>query len=265
MKSSALHKPVVLLSFDAEEFDIPLEYGHRISEPEQFRIGADGFERTLLLLRQLSVTATFFTTAALAQHRPDLVRWAVRDGHEIASHAFYHSRFEAAHLRSSRETLERLSGTSVVGFRMPRMAPVRADQLREAGYVYDSSMNPIWLPGRYNRFFAPRKPRRRDGILEIPLSAVPFIRWPLFWLAFKNQPRWLTRASTAAVLSGDGHAALYFHPWELMENHSYGLPRLVASRSGQSMTRALAEHLLWLRDRAEFRTYASFAAGFGGV
>lgn len=252
-------RPAVLLSFDAEEFDIPLEYGNAVSESEQFRIGADGFERALLLLSELGVRATFFTTAALAIRRPDLVRRAVAHGHEIASHSYFHSRFEEKHVRESREVLESVSGAEVIGFRMPRMAPIAARVLKEAGYTYDSSVNPIWLPGRYNRFFEPRRVHKVDGLIRIPLSATPFIRWPLFWLAFKNQPRWLTRMTTLRVLHSDGYAALYFHPWELMNNAHYGLPHVVSALSGQSMWSALRDHLLWLRSRCSFSTYGEFA------
>lgn len=252
-------RPAVLLSFDAEEFDIPLEYGFALSESEQFRIGADGFERTLLLLDELDLRATFFTTASIALRRPDLVRRAVASGHEIASHAYFHSRFEPGDVARSRDVLRRIGGTDVVGFRMPRMAPVDPALLRDAGYLYDSSTNPIWLPGRYNRFFAPRRPHRKDGLIRIPLSAVPLVRWPLFWLAFKNQPGMLTRWTTSAVLRADGYAALYFHPWELMNNAGFGLPEVIARTSGQRMYAALREHLLWLRARCRFLTYAEFA------
>lgn len=260
-RSRESRRPVVLLSFDAEEFDIPLEYGHAISEAEQFRIGADGFERALLLLSELGVRATFFTTAALAIRRPDLVRRAAAQDHEIASHSFFHSRFEEKHLLESREVLESVSGTDVVGFRMPRMAPVSPALLREAGYTYDSSVNPIWLPGRYSRFLEKRRAHTIDELFRIPLSATPLIRWPLFWLAFKNQPRWATRLTTRAVLKSDGYAALYFHPWELMSNSGFGLPRIVSEMSGESMWRSLRDHLLWLRGHCDFLTYRNFAAG----
>lgn len=259
MAESASKRPAVLLSFDAEEFDIPLEYGAQLSESEQFRIGADGLERTLLLLGELDLHATFFTTAAIALHRPDLIRRAAAAGHEIASHAYFHSRFEPGDIARSRDVLRQISGTDVVGFRMPRMAPVDTALLCDAGYLYDSSTNPIWLPGRYNRFFAPRRPSREDGLIRIPLSAVPMVRWPLFWLAFKNQPAWLTRLTTSAVLRADGYAALYFHPWELMHNAGFGLPAVIAKLSGQSMYEALRAHLLWLRTRCRFITYADFA------
>ncbi len=252
-------RPAVLLSFDAEEFDIPCEFGNPIPKSEQFRIGADGLERTLSILSDLQVSATFFTTAALAEHRPDLIRRAVEAGHEIASHTYYHSRFEPSHLRASRETLERISGTPVVGLRMPRMAAIDPAIVVAAGYTYDSSSNPIWLPGRYNNFFARRTVHSAGQLVEIPLSAVPFIRWPLFWLAFRNQPRWLTRASTAAVLASDGYAAINFHPWEVMDLSGYSLPRSVASMSADAMLRALRGHLAWLKDRCRFVPFAQFA------
>jgi hypothetical protein len=37
-----MSRPVILLTFDVEEFDMPLEYGQRIGEAEQMRVGHEG-------------------------------------------------------------------------------------------------------------------------------------------------------------------------------------------------------------------------------
>lgn len=261
-------RPAVLLSFDAEEFDIPLEFGHRLEPAEQMRIGAEGFERALALLQRMGVRATFFTTAAIAQARPDLVLRLVAAGHELASHGRVHASFDPADLALSREALERIGGVPVTGFRRARMGRTDAAELCAAGYRYDSSENPIWLPGRYNRFFSPRRAyvdRAPSGgsVLRVPTAATPLVRWPLFWLAFKNAPMWVTRLATRWVLRADGYAALYFHPWELCELNAaggYSLPRHVRRIDGAHLTRRLESYLTWLGRRAEFRTYADFAA-----
>lgn len=250
--------PIVLFSFDVEEFDIPLEFGTPIGPREQMRIGIQGFARALHLLDEVGVRATLYMTGAIALAAPELVRWAVRSGHEIASHSLEHSRFETSHLLESRTVLERVSGTRVVGFRMPRLAPVGDDDLVKAGYLYNSSLNPIWLPGRYNHLRSPRLPHRRGGLVQVPLSATPVLRWPLFWLAFKNQPAWLTRRTTARCLEHDRLASLYFHPWELCECTGFGLPASVARCSGERLYHPLRDYLLWLKSRARFETTARY-------
>lgn len=262
-----------LLSFDAEEFDIPREFGFSISDAETLRIGAEGIARTLDLLDELGVRATFFTTARIAQFAPELIVRAARAGHEIASHGFDHSRFEDADLARSRGALleilrsagleERL--VRVEGFRRPRMAPTDARAVRGAGYVYHSSENPIWLPGRYNKFFSPRRwsvERTEAGeLMKIPAAATPVVRWPLFWLSFKNAPLWWTKIMTNWCLRSDGYAALYFHPWELCElsaGGGFGLPRHVRRLDGRRLTDRLRAYLEWLKDRAEIETYGAF-------
>ncbi len=263
----------VLLSFDAEEFDIPREFGFSISDAETLRVGAEGIARTLDLLDEVGVRATFFTTARIAQHAPELIVRAAKAGHEIASHGFDHSRFEDADLARSRDALleilrsagveERL--VRVEGFRRPRMAPTDARAVRGAGYVYHSSENPIWLPGRYNKFFSPRRwsveATAAGELMKIPAAATPMVRWPLFWLSFKNVPLAWTKLMTGWCLSSDGYAALYFHPWELCELSGaggFGLPKHVRRLDGQRLTDRLRRYLLWLKARTEIETYGGF-------
>lgn len=261
-------KPKVLLSFDAEEFDIPREFGADIEHRKQMEIGSHGLEIVLNLLDELGVRATFFTTAALGERFPHLLRRAVLAEHEIASHGCTHSTFEIGDLARSRRMLMEASGAEVVGFRRPRMAPTPADDIAEAGYLYNSSENPIWLPGRYNKFFARRRwsvmKTKAGEIVTIPAAATPLVRWPLFWLSFKNVPLWWTKLMTRWVLRSDGYAALYFHPWEFAELNAeggFGLPRYVRRVDGERLQRRLRAYVVWMRARAEFVTYAEFARG----
>ncbi|MEI9920206.1 MAG: hypothetical protein WDO14_15635 [Bacteroidota bacterium] len=57
----------VLLSFDIEEFDVPVEdYGVKISL-EQIKISAEGTLTILDILHNYKVKATFFSTVTFAQ------------------------------------------------------------------------------------------------------------------------------------------------------------------------------------------------------
>jgi len=266
----------ILLSFDAEEFDIPREFGHAIDEAEQMRIGVEGVRRTLNLLSEVGVRATFFSTAKIVLAAPELFGRAAADGHEIASHGYAHSSFEVADLQRSREAILSVlpAGSRVRGFRRPRMAPTDPGEVLRAGYDYHSSENPIWLPGRYNKFFSPRRwsmertslgeggPPEGPTLLKIPAAATPLIRWPLFWLSFKNTPLWWTRAMTSWCLRADGYAALYFHPWELCELNAmggFGLPSYVQRIDGAALTERLRKYLTWAKRRGTVCTYSDFA------
>ena len=253
--------PRILLSFDVEEFDLPGEYGAVPDLPTQVAVGARGLEVVLDLLDRVQIPATFFTTAVFAQNRPDLLARMSAPHHELASHGWSHSSFTEADLLRSKNELERLSGREVRGFRRARFGAFDRSELRKAGYTYDSSENPIWLPGRYNHFGHPRTPwRMEDGLLILPVSASPILRYPLFWLSFKHSPPALFRAVSRWTLAQDGHLNLFFHPWEFTDLAGFGLPRLITKVDGAAMVARLETYLCWLKERAEFQTLGSFAA-----
>lgn len=238
---------MILLGFDIEEFDLPLEYSKPISFDEQLSISTNGTYIILDLLRSAKVKATFFCTANYADHKPEVIQQIVSEGHEIASHSYYHSDFKTAHLKQSKTRLEEISGSPVSGFRMARMMPVDEREIEKAGYTYNSSLNPTWIPGRYNNFNKPRSWFYDQNVLQIPASVSPLIRFPLFWLSFHNLPlavlKWLSKITHAK----DGYLNLYFHPWEFTDltDERFGLPKYITNNSGQAMAKRLADFILW--------------------
>ena len=140
----------VFLSFDFEEFDLPQEHGVDIPLEEQIRVSVAGAERLLDILKEEDVHATFFVTGVFATHAPQIIRRLMDEGHEIASHSMRHSEMHPSDLTDSKQLLEQLTGQPVCGYRQPRMMPISDQQLCEAGYQYNASLNPTWIPGRYN-------------------------------------------------------------------------------------------------------------------
>ena len=177
----------ILLSFDVEEFDMPLEYNFNIAIETQMEIGKKGLDNLMPILNNENYTTTLFTTANFANQYPDLIK-TLSDKHEIASHTFFHSNYTKDHLLSSRLRLSEITEKPITGLRMPRMRLVPMKDIQEAGYLYDASMNPTWLPGRYNNFNKPRTLYKEEGMIRIPASVSPNFRIPLFWLSFKNFP-----------------------------------------------------------------------------
>ena len=251
----------VLLSFDVEEFDAPLDFGGSIDETRQLEISARGLEAVLDLLDELGVPATLFTTAHFAQARPELMLRA-RNRHEVASHGYRHGTLAPGDLERSREVLESLIGEPVLGFRRARFEATDAGEIRAAGYAYDSSENPTWIPRRYNNLLGPRTPYRRDGLLHLPLSVSPRLRVPLFWLSFKHLPLPLFKALSRGVLRSDGQLLLCFHPWEFADLGDVALPWYVRRRAGRPMLERFARYLRWLQERARFCTCAEFEREF---
>jgi peptidoglycan/xylan/chitin deacetylase (PgdA/CDA1 family) len=256
--------PLALLSFDVEQFDIPTEYGIEIPVDRQFEIGRAGLATVLELLDRHEAPATFFITAEFALRYPKLTRSiADRKRHEIGSHGYTHGELEKGHLEESRLALEKVTGEEVRGFRRARMAPTDAYALAAAGYTYNAGENPIWLPGRYNHFFQPRRarvvPTPGGPLVQIPCSATPLLRVPLFWLAFKNLPPWAIKLASRWVLAADGALNTYFHPWEFTEIESYALPPVVKKIDGRALRERLSAYILWLQERATLSTYGALA------
>lgn len=241
----------IALSFDVEEFDLPLEYGQTISVDEQLEIGYKGLLALMPLLQQPYLQTTLFTTAFFASHFPNEMR-QLAEQHEIASHTYYHTRFEVEDLYTSRIKLEEITGKKVEGLRMPRMRSVETKDVKAAGYRYSSSINPTWIPGRYNNLRFPRKPFQQDGILQVPTSVTPLLRIPLFWLAFKNMPYNFYKRLLLYTLKNDGSALLYFHPWEFTDLSAYALPKYVKKDSGPVLLEKLTRLINDLSTEGDF-------------
>ncbi len=247
----------IYLTFDLEEFDIVQEYGHKIDWNEQIEVSKSGMQQLLGLLEKHQVTATIFTTAAFAKACPALVK-QLSHHHEIASHSYWHSSFEKSDLSKSLTTLEAITGKQVFGLRMPRMRQVETEWVKQAGFTYDSSINPAYLPGRYDFRHLPRTAFLQHGLLRIPASVATYWRLPLFWLTFKNIPYVVYRLLAKTALKKDGYLNLYFHPWEFSNLNRYPLPKHVKKHSGQYLLQRLDTLITDLKKVAVFDQLKNF-------
>jgi len=229
---------MILLSFDIEEFDMPFEYERKIDFNDQISISIQGTNSILDLLKKHQVKATFFSTATFAINAPKIMERIVNEGHEVASHSYYHSDFKAEHLLESKLKLEEVTGQKIIGYRMPRMFPVDEKEIYKAGYIYNSSINPTFLPGRYNNLDKPRKYFMQEGVIQIPASVSPIVRFPLFWLSFHNLPLFLYKWLSKITLKKDKYLNIYFHPWEftdITDKEKFNFPGYVSKNSGEKM------------------------------
>lgn len=243
---------MILLSFDIEEFDMPLEYGKDISFQDQIAISIKGTNHILDILDKHSIKATFFSTVVFAHNALEVIQRIIQSGHELASHGYYHSKFDNSHLLLSKTALEEISQQTVKGFRMPRMMPVNEQEIAKAGYVYNSSVNPTWLPGHYSNLNKPRSYYKEDDIWQLPASVSPVFRFPLFWLSFHNLPLFLYKYIAGLSYKKDGYLNLYFHPWEfvdLRDKERFGLPNYVSKNVGAKMIERMDSFIQHLKDK----------------
>jgi polysaccharide deacetylase family protein (PEP-CTERM system associated) len=190
--------------------------------------------KVLDLLDRFGTRATFFVLGCLADSHPELVRELTRRGHEVAAMGYEHRTIEQRHLgpdefrrdlRRCREALERACGRAVVGNRVPHYLGPRdlwaLDVLAEEGWLYDSSLKPIFrrFAGERWRLVPHRHERAGHTLWEFPLSA-----WSVFGLSlpiagagyFRHLPhalvsrvvrRWHPRRRAPFLM--------YFRVWEL--------------------------------------------------
>lgn len=232
-----------MLTFDLEEFDIPEEYGQSVPEAAQMHVTLLGLDGVLSVLDKHEIRATFFTTGHFAAENPASIQYLAKK-HEIASHSLRHApshEFSESDIADSKRILEAVSGQIISGFRMPRLRPFSRKELRRRGFRYDSSLNPTWLPGRYNLLRANPLPSRMDGLIELPCSTTPWLRFPLFWLSFKNLPLKIYIWLCSLTLKKRGNLMLYFHPWEFADLGAYKLPLYVKKPDSHALLTRLDE------------------------
>ena len=151
-----------------------------------------------------------------------------------------------------------MSGKPVTGFRMARMQYVEESEILQAGYAYHSSLNPTWIPGRYDHRDKPTKPFFEKGLWNVPASVSPWLRIPLFWLAFKNFPLWIYTLLAKRTLRKQGFLNIYFHPWEFVDIHAYGLPNYTIKGCQSGLFKKLNQLISDLKLHGKFISYNDY-------
>ncbi|MEW6063421.1 MAG: polysaccharide deacetylase family protein [Nanoarchaeota archaeon] len=252
----------ILLTFDVEEFDYPGEKGIGISDNEMYKISYKGLVNILRLLGKHKLKATFFVTASFAKRYPKLIKNMARK-HEIASHGYIHkheynnmSEKEAGlYLKKSKEILEKITKKKIYGFRAPRFSRPDIFAIKESKFKYDSSINPTYIPGKYNNFFSKRKLHKENGLVIIPASVTPLIRLPLFWIAFRNLGLGYGKLCTKLCFLMDDYVNLLFHPWEFVDVSKLKKLGLAVRGTGNRLVSILDDYIIWAkRNKYKFNT-----------
>jgi polysaccharide deacetylase family protein (PEP-CTERM system associated) len=189
--------------------------------------------RILDLLARYQVRATFFVLGWVAWRYPDLIRRIQLDGHEIASHGYWHRliysqtpdefRFD---LRQARDVLEQLTGCPVISYRAPSFSIIQnsiwaLEILAEEGYQFDSSIYPV----RHDRYGLAQSSRFPFGIschagtlwefpppvmqkwgMNVPVGGGGYLRLYPY--------QWTLRGLRNINEKSQQPFALYVHPWE---------------------------------------------------
>ena len=188
--------------------------------------------RLLDLLDEHQTHATVFTLGWVAHKYPALIREVARRGHEIGCHSYHHqvvSRLTPQSFRAdtalAKSILEDVIGVPVCGYRAPNFSITPGTEwafhiLSEQGFVYDSSVNPVWHK-LYANQHAPRFPYFLPGtdLLEIPIATcrIAGINLPIGGGAYlRLLPYCYTRLGLTALNRIERKSGtMYVHPWEI--------------------------------------------------
>lgn len=226
------------LTVDVEEYFHATEIQNSIGEKSRASLPSRiefQLHRTLSLLENRNVTATFLVLGWIAEHYPKLVREIAAAGHEIGCHSYAHRLvydLTAAEFRSDTlravQAIEDACGVKTRIYRAPSYSITRKSMwalelLIECGFSHDSSIFPI----SHDRYGIPGFDRRphmvttpSGAILEIPVATVALARnnvlpigggGYLRLLPYRYFSAGIRRANNSEKLP----VCLYFHPWEL--------------------------------------------------
>jgi polysaccharide deacetylase family protein (PEP-CTERM system associated) len=225
----------------------------------------------LQLFEKYNVQATFFVLGHIAEDHPELIKDIQAKGHEIASHGYYHRNLKTMNrdefesdLIKSIDTLERITGEKVLGFREPYFSVNRQQpwffEIVKRYLKYDSSIFPV--KPHYNQHNAPRfiyrisdaDPFQEDAtgkFIEIPMATLklPILgNIPIaggFYL--RLFPYHLIKVGISKYNKGGMPAMCYIHPSDL-DNHRPKIP-------------GYAWHYYWGLERAQEK-FESLLADF---
>lgn len=193
-------------------------------------------EKILELFSDYNIKATFFFTGEIASYYPDLVKMVTKCGHEIGSHNYVHKDYNdnnrdefCTNLRRSKELLEDLSGSEVIGYRAPNstLASYMIKDLLKLGFKYDSSVTPTRsFMGKFghstnapinpymlseNDFAIPGK----SGLWEFPWPVFPFLGLPSGSGIMSRVAGYVYTITALNHALKTGDSVYYFHPYEI--------------------------------------------------
>jgi polysaccharide deacetylase family protein (PEP-CTERM system associated) len=208
------------------------------------------FQRLMDILSERQVHATCFFIGHIAKRFPQLVREAVRRGHEIASHSYEHrlvyTMTPAEFLEDasrSRKLLEDIAGAPVSGFRasgfsVTEQTPWFFEKLVEAGYSYDSSTFPASRGhgGLKSGRLEPYRMQTQAGeLVELPVTVAEVMGKRMCFFGggyLRLFPYPLVQKMSRVVLGQGRPVIFYVHPREIDPDH----PRLPMGMSRRFKT-----------------------------
>ncbi len=175
--------------------------------------------------------ATFFILGWIAEHHPAMVRMIADNGHELATHSFWHRKvYELSpdefrdDMRRSIDLIEAAGGKKVLGFRAPSFSITPGtewaiDVLHDVGLKYDASLFPA--ARGHGGYPCPMEPHEFTAapsgrpMPELPMSVMKIgpRRLPFSGGGYMRLlPSWLIRRGFNQLNSRGLPTVVYLHP-----------------------------------------------------
>lgn len=219
---------------DLEDFSYDYLRSLGLKSSANLRVPAiiENYNQINNLSKKFNIKMTFFCTGILAKLFPDIIRQISSDGHEIASHYFFHDRvnkddiltFERR-ISESINILSKYSKNKICGFRAPYFSLTSQDykyyQILEKYFKYDSSL----LVNIENYKSEVDKINSKvSGKLKIypVLFYSPFfgLKLRLGGTYFKILPLKILKIILRKIIDCD-HCIIYLHPYDYDDKFSY--------------------------------------------
>lgn len=271
-------KPKISLTFDVEEWPIAEKRNAESEHNGCTDFSREGCIKLIHLLKKYDIKSTFFITGYFAENEPKIIKALSGAGQEVAAHGYRNvnlttcskSEIEVGITRST-TILSKLIFQDIVGFRAPQcyINEDMIDILERLGYQYDSSVHPAIVPRRYCNWRHPLDPyflhkiEGYNGVLEIPISVIPWLRFPISWWWMRNMGNWITYLGTMINLYQCRNIVLYFHPWEFTDLPDMkGIPFHITRNCGDRYLRKLERFIDIFIKKYKFQALKDLSQGY---
>ncbi len=222
-----------LMTVDIEDNFILEELAYKEDWPKYEGQVVENTLRILSLLRKYKTKATFFAAGMVVERRPELIDHIMRDGHEIASHSYWHTSLKLMSadeleddIKKSTEVLSSMTGQKIIGFRamgysIPEDETAFYALLKKYGYKYDSSKKRADGGGCQTI--------EKDDVSRVFPSSVNILGLKtifsggtyLRWL-----PEFVINKGFSQYIRANQPVMIYVHPWEFNKDQPKRTVRL---------------------------------------
>ncbi len=219
----------------------------------------DNTLRILSLLKKYNSLATFFVVGMVAERHPEVIKHIIQNGHEIASHSYWHKPLNSLTIKEveedikmSRDILFSLAGSPILGYRsmgysIPDDEREFYNLLKKYGYIYSSVRN----TGEKMNI----QTVINDGMYKVYPSMINLYGRSLVFSGgsyFRILPIHIINRGFSLYRRHNQPVMIYIHPWEFNKDQPKRKVPLIQKVLQSSITFTTEKKLTFLLQRHRF-------------